>query len=106
MTESKFVVSLDMELMWGVRDKRSKDQYGRQVLGEREAIPAMLDLFEREGIRATWAVVGMAASYGLAYMIGVGVAWRRLLWLVWLAWSHRRRVWSHERGWAGSHGTR
>ncbi|MFD6417514.1 murein biosynthesis integral membrane protein MurJ [Streptomyces sp. NPDC060194] len=25
-----------------------------------------------------WAVTGMAASYGLAYAIGVGVAWRRL----------------------------
>ncbi|POX40969.1 murein biosynthesis integral membrane protein MurJ [Streptomyces sp. Ru73] len=25
-----------------------------------------------------WAVVGMAASYGLAYIVGVGVAWRRL----------------------------
>ncbi|MGP3978612.1 murein biosynthesis integral membrane protein MurJ [Streptomyces sp. 8N114] len=25
-----------------------------------------------------WAVVGMAASYGLAYIIGVGIAWRRL----------------------------
>ncbi|MFK0069192.1 murein biosynthesis integral membrane protein MurJ [Streptomyces sp. NPDC091046] len=25
-----------------------------------------------------WAVVGMAAAYGLAYVIGVGVAWRRL----------------------------
>lgn len=25
-----------------------------------------------------WAVVGMAAAYGLAYAIGVGVAWRRL----------------------------
>ncbi|WP_030615274.1 murein biosynthesis integral membrane protein MurJ [Streptomyces sclerotialus] len=25
-----------------------------------------------------WAVVGMAASYGLAYIIGIGVAWRRL----------------------------
>ncbi|MGW8062127.1 murein biosynthesis integral membrane protein MurJ [Streptomyces ziwulingensis] len=25
-----------------------------------------------------WAVVGMAASYGLAYVIGVGIAWRRL----------------------------
>ncbi|MEW2565948.1 murein biosynthesis integral membrane protein MurJ [Streptomyces sp. NPDC047070] len=25
-----------------------------------------------------WAVAGMAASYGLAYAIGVGVAWRRL----------------------------
>ncbi|GAA1010832.1 MULTISPECIES: murein biosynthesis integral membrane protein MurJ [Streptomyces] len=27
---------------------------------------------------ARWAVVGMAAVYGLAYAIGVGVAWRRL----------------------------
>ncbi|CAL9496742.1 murein biosynthesis integral membrane protein MurJ [Streptomyces sp. enrichment culture] len=27
---------------------------------------------------ARWAVAGMAASYGLAYVIGVGVAWRRL----------------------------
>ncbi|MEU0055096.1 murein biosynthesis integral membrane protein MurJ [Streptomyces sp. NPDC006334] len=27
---------------------------------------------------ARWAVVGMAASYGLAYVTGVGVAWRRL----------------------------
>ncbi|MFF3765970.1 murein biosynthesis integral membrane protein MurJ [Streptomyces sp. NPDC001922] len=27
---------------------------------------------------ARWAVVGMAASYGLAYVVGVGVAWRRL----------------------------
>ncbi|MEV4994218.1 murein biosynthesis integral membrane protein MurJ [Streptomyces niveus] len=25
-----------------------------------------------------WAVVGMAASYGLAYAVGVGIAWRRL----------------------------
>ncbi|MFF3979293.1 murein biosynthesis integral membrane protein MurJ [Streptomyces sp. NPDC055808] len=27
---------------------------------------------------ARWAVVGMAAAYGLAYAVGVGVAWRRL----------------------------
>ncbi len=27
---------------------------------------------------ARWAVVGMGASYGLAYAVGVGVAWRRL----------------------------
>ncbi|MFP8942809.1 murein biosynthesis integral membrane protein MurJ [Streptomyces fenghuangensis] len=25
-----------------------------------------------------WAVVGMAAAYGLAYVVGVGVAWKRL----------------------------
>ncbi|WP_435283397.1 murein biosynthesis integral membrane protein MurJ [Streptomyces koelreuteriae] len=29
-------------------------------------------------VPARWAVVGMAASYGLAYAIGVGVAWSRL----------------------------
>ena len=27
---------------------------------------------------ARWAVVGMAASYGFAYVVGVGIAWRRL----------------------------
>ncbi|MFF4172125.1 murein biosynthesis integral membrane protein MurJ [Streptomyces sp. NPDC001744] len=27
---------------------------------------------------AQWAVVGMAASYGIAYAVGVGIAWRRL----------------------------
>ncbi|WP_447038562.1 murein biosynthesis integral membrane protein MurJ [Streptomyces sp. DSM 118878] len=27
---------------------------------------------------ARWAVVGMGAAYGLAYVVGVGVAWRRL----------------------------
>ncbi|WP_405599874.1 murein biosynthesis integral membrane protein MurJ [Streptomyces sp. NBC_01410] len=27
---------------------------------------------------AQWAVVGMGASYGLAYAVGVGIAWRRL----------------------------
>ncbi|MFG3496075.1 murein biosynthesis integral membrane protein MurJ [Streptomyces sp. NPDC047928] len=27
---------------------------------------------------ARWAVVGMAGAYGLAYVVGVGVAWRRL----------------------------
>ncbi|CAM5735087.1 murein biosynthesis integral membrane protein MurJ [Streptomyces hirsutus] len=27
---------------------------------------------------ARWAVVGMAARYGVAYVVGVGIAWRRL----------------------------
>ncbi|MFG2946687.1 murein biosynthesis integral membrane protein MurJ [Streptomyces adustus] len=29
-------------------------------------------------VPARWAVVGMAAAYGLAYAIGVGIAWHRL----------------------------
>ena len=53
-----FVISLDYELMWGVRDYATQESYGANVLGGREAIPAMLELFHRRGIRATWAIVG------------------------------------------------
>ncbi|MGJ0531959.1 polysaccharide deacetylase family protein [Methylocystis sp.] len=54
-----FVISLDFELLWGVRDVADKDSYGRNILGVRQAIPAMLDEFEKFGVRATWATVGM-----------------------------------------------
>lgn len=53
------VVSLDFELMWGVRDHRALSDYGEAVLGGRRAIPLILERFEREGIRATWATVGL-----------------------------------------------
>lgn len=54
-----FVISLDFELMWGVRDHRSVQDYGDAVLGGRRAIPLMLSRFEQAGIRATWATVGL-----------------------------------------------
>lgn len=54
-----FVVSLDFELMWGVRDKLTKDQYGGNVLGVRAAIPRMLEAFAASDVRATWATVGL-----------------------------------------------
>src|SRR5262245_20505639 len=57
-TAGNFVISLDYELMWGVRDYATRESYGPNVLGGREAIPAMLNLFQRRGIRATWATVG------------------------------------------------
>lgn len=53
-----FTISLDFELYWGVHDKRSLEDYGRNILGARDAIPRMLDLFERYGIHCTWATVG------------------------------------------------
>ncbi len=59
-----FVVSLDFELMWGSRDHATKADYGRHVLGERQAVPAMLDLFHRWGIHATWATVGFLLCDG------------------------------------------
>ncbi len=53
------LVSLDVELLWGVRDKRDIESYGKQILGGRRAVSRMLELFEEYGIRATWAAVGM-----------------------------------------------
>jgi peptidoglycan/xylan/chitin deacetylase (PgdA/CDA1 family) len=53
------VISLDFELHWGVRDKRATDgPYRENLLGAREAIPSILELFEEFGIAATWATVG------------------------------------------------
>lgn len=54
-----FVISLDFELMWGVRDKATPASYGDAILGGRMAIPKILDLFERYGVSATWATVGL-----------------------------------------------
>jgi glycosyltransferase involved in cell wall biosynthesis/peptidoglycan/xylan/chitin deacetylase (PgdA/CDA1 family) len=55
-----FIISLDFELMWGMRDKRTIQTYGDHILGEREAIPALLSLFKRYEVKATWAATGMA----------------------------------------------
>jgi len=55
-----FIISLDFELLWGMRDKQSIATYGDHILGEREAIPAMLRLFRQYGVRATWAAVGLS----------------------------------------------
>jgi peptidoglycan/xylan/chitin deacetylase (PgdA/CDA1 family) len=54
-----FTISLDFELMWGVRDKLSSASYRPNILGVREAIPAMLQLFRKYDVRATWAAVGL-----------------------------------------------
>lgn len=54
----QFVISLDFELLWGVRDHSDKQAYGQNVLGARDAVPRMLELFVGRDIRATWATVG------------------------------------------------
>jgi hypothetical protein len=53
-----FVISLDFELHWGVCDRLTVDDYRENLLGVRQAIPAMLSLFREFGIHATWATVG------------------------------------------------
>lgn len=60
------VTSLDFELRWGVADKLPDDPsaYRRNLEGAQDAVRAMLDLFQREEIGATWATVGALGCSG------------------------------------------
>jgi peptidoglycan/xylan/chitin deacetylase (PgdA/CDA1 family) len=58
------VISLDLELRWGVYDKLdlNRDAYRTNLMQARqEVIPALLRLFRARSIRATWATVGAVA---------------------------------------------
>ncbi|WP_318616818.1 polysaccharide deacetylase family protein [Sporosarcina sp. YIM B06819] len=54
-----FIVSLDFELNWGVHDVFTLGHYQENIVGVRQAIPRMLELFNHFDIHATWATVGM-----------------------------------------------
>jgi peptidoglycan/xylan/chitin deacetylase (PgdA/CDA1 family) len=55
-----FVISLDFELRWGVlRRCPPGASYERSLLEARRLVPRMIDLFERHGVAATWATVGL-----------------------------------------------
>ena len=54
-----FVLSLDFELHWGVRDHASADgPYREHLLGARTAVERTLDLLAAYDVAATWATVG------------------------------------------------
>ena len=59
MAKGAFVISLDFELFWGMRDKRTIEGYGPNILGVRKALPRMLDAFDAHGVKATFATVGL-----------------------------------------------
>jgi len=61
MTGNKgtFVISLDFELSWGVRDRHRMGAYQDNLMGARSAIPLILKLFDAYNIHATWATVGL-----------------------------------------------
>lgn len=54
----KFIVSLDFELMWGVRDVVGPAEYGDNIRGVHTALPAILDYFTKYDIKGTFAAVG------------------------------------------------
>lgn len=55
---SAFVISLDFELFWGIRDIWTLQSHRQQLLESRRAVTALLQLFEKHDIHATWAIVG------------------------------------------------
>ena len=58
--QGAFVVSLDFELYWGVRDHRRLDGHERKrLLAARSVVPEILAAFSDHRIRATWATVGL-----------------------------------------------
>jgi len=59
MQHGKFVISIDFELMWGVRDKLTIQQYGENIKGVHTALPRMLQLFDQYKIKGTFAIVGL-----------------------------------------------
>jgi hypothetical protein len=58
MKQGKFIISLDFELMWGVRDKLTIDTYGENIIGVQNVIPKLLNIFETNKIAATFSTVG------------------------------------------------
>jgi hypothetical protein len=53
-----FLISLDFELHWGVFDKRDREARMHCYAAMQKVVPAMLDLFRKYDIHATWATVG------------------------------------------------
>lgn len=59
MTNGKFVISLDFELLWGMRDKMTReDKYVENIKGVHLVIPKLLDTFSKHNIKATFSTVG------------------------------------------------
>lgn len=58
MTRGSFIISLDFELHWGVRDVLTLSAHKDYFLRARDAIPELLRIFREHEVHATWATVG------------------------------------------------
>ena len=52
-----FLVSLDFELLWGIRDFAGQSKVD-EILRTRQVVPRLLEMFQEFDIHATWATVG------------------------------------------------
>ena len=59
MKKGYFVISLDYELMWGVRDKKTVDGYGDAILGGKQQLSKTIELLKSYSCSTTVATVGL-----------------------------------------------
>lgn len=59
MEQAAFVISLDFELYWGVRDVAALEERRASLVKVRPTVERILELFERHQVHATWATVGL-----------------------------------------------
>ena len=55
----QFVISLDFELFWGVRDKRRIEDYASALEKVHALVPEMLAMFREYEVKTTFATVGL-----------------------------------------------
>lgn len=59
MKNGGFVISLDFELMWGVRDRKTVESYGSEIKKVQEIVPRTVKAFRNHGVKGTFATVGI-----------------------------------------------
>ncbi len=59
MKNGGFVISLDFELMWGVRDRKTTESYGTEIKKVHTIVPKTAKAFQDHGVKATFATVGI-----------------------------------------------
>ena len=63
-----FMISLDFEMYWGIRDRKSIDSYKSNLDGVGYAINNILEVFYKNSIHATWATVGFLFFKSLTHL--------------------------------------
>jgi peptidoglycan/xylan/chitin deacetylase (PgdA/CDA1 family) len=92
---ASFVVSIDLELAWGVWDKISNRAIALAEELERPIVRRLLDLFERYDIPATWATVGRVFDGEAAESSRRGKAWSAPETVEWIMRTPGHEVASH-----------
>lgn len=62
-TNGYLIISLDFELLWGVRDVKTKASYNENIVNVRNVIPRLINLADKYGIKLNFATVGFLFAH-------------------------------------------